>query len=387
MINISKKMLIITHTFATGPTQELRDYLIKNEVSFSFIEHPFSYNKNQKQSQITYFKKGKETKCYKGDALKGPEILHYITDFIHTIYFAIRMGQKYDYCIAADNLNALAAWFLQKLGYVAKVIYWTIDYSPKRFDNSLLNNIYHAIDRFCCYHADILWNSSGRMREVRGKNGVDVERCAKEILVYDGCHFTAITRYPDSDINRLKLVFMGRLEKGKGVDLIIEAMPELLKKYPGISLTIIGTGPEEETLINLIAKLAIEEKVLFTGFIKEHKDLERIIASCGIAVAPYLPDPNSYTFFSEVGKVKIYLACGLPVLITDVPEFAKTIEEQGAGRVFEYNKESFLRNAGILLSNETEYFKCRHSAIELARKFEWDTIFECAINETVAYVK
>jgi len=385
--NISElRFLLITHTFATGPTQELKDYFVKNNNNFSFIEHPFSYNKNQKQSKITFFENGKEKKHVESIVIKGPDIFYFIKDFFYTIYFVIKTKKKYDVCIAADNLNAFSAWILKKFSYVDKLVYWTIDYTPKRFENNLLNKIYHWIDRFCCYKADLIWNSSKKMKDARIKNGMDIKKCVKEIIVCDGCHFNDIERLSDDKVDRSKLVFMGHLVRGKGVNLIINVMPELIKKYPDISLTIVGAGQEEETLKNLITELNIKDKVVFTGFIKDHKDLEKTIASCGVAVAPYVPDPNSYTFFSDVGKVKVYLACGLPVLVTDVPEIAKDIQDQKAGLIFDYNKESLIKNIGILLDNDKEYFEYRHNAIDLAEGLDWNSIFRCAISKTLTLI-
>jgi glycosyltransferase involved in cell wall biosynthesis len=377
------KFLLITHTFTTGPTQELRDYFINNKVTFSFIENPFSFNKNQNRPQITYFKAGEKRKQFSGFASKGPNVLYFIKDFFYTIYFVVKTGEKYDVCIAADNLNTFSAWFLKKIGYIGKLIYWTIDYTPRRFENNILNKIYHWMDRFCCYHSDLIWNSSKRMMDARKNNGVDIKKCANEVIVVDGCHFDDITRIPDDKVNKFKLVFMGHLIKGKGVDFILNAIPELAKKYPDVSLTIVGTGTEEETLKNLAKDLNIEKNVSFTGFVKEHTDLEKIVASCGIALAPYVPDPNSFTFFSDVGKVKIYIASGLPVLITDVPEIARDIQDKKAGLIFDYNRESFIEKIGILLDSDAEYYKYRHNAIEFARSLDWKNVFGSVINETL----
>lgn len=377
------KFLLITHTFATGPAQELRDYFIKNKISFSFIEHPFSYNKNQERSQITFFDRGEEGQCFKGVKIKGPEICYFIRDFLSSIYFVVKARRKYDVCIAADNLNAFSAWFLKKLGYIKKLVYWTVDYAPKRFGNNIMDKIYHKVDRFCCYYSDLIWSSSKRMAAARAANGVDVKRCAKEIIVHDGCHFDDIKRLSDSEMYRFRLVFMGHLVEGKGVELIISAMPELIRRYPDVSLVIIGTGPEEKRLMNLAKGLSLGKNVEFVGFVKRHEDLEAMIAFCGIALAPYLPDPNNLTFFSDVGKVRIYMACGLPVLITDVPEIAKDIRDMGAGAIFEYNKEDFVRQVCFLLDDKEKYISCRHNAIELAERSDWKNVFKNAFSETL----
>lgn len=63
----------------------------------------------------------------------------------------------------------------------------------------------------------------------------------------------------------LELVFLGRLVSDKGADLLIEALAKL--KYRGLTpkLTIIGSGPEEDCLRNLAAKLEIFDQIDFLG--------------------------------------------------------------------------------------------------------------------------
>jgi len=56
------------------------------------------------------------------------------------------------------------------------------------------------------------------------------------------------------------------------------------------------------------------------GSINNHITIEKILMSCGIAIAPYSSiDKNNFSFYADPGKVKFYLGCGLPIVITDVP--------------------------------------------------------------------
>ena len=378
----NKKYLLISHTYTTGPSQELRNFFIKNRVSFAFVENPFSYNQNQKRSKISYYEKGKLVLSYQGVKINGSEVLYFIKDFFETLILTIKIKRRFDICITANPLNTTAAWFLKKFGLIKKIVFWTIDYTPQRLEEKLLNNLYHSMDRFCCYHSDFLWNSSGRMRKARQKNGVDLKRCARETVVVDGCHFNDIKRFPDEKINRYKLVFMGHLIPNKGVDLILKALPEVVKNYPKVSLKIIGTGPEENNLKKLAKELKVDKRITFTGYIKDYKVVEKMIASCGIAIAPYVPDPNSFTFFSDVGKVKIYLACGLPVLITDVPEIAKEIAKNKAGLIFDYQPRSLVTKMGKLLSSSSFYSHCRKNAIQMAQNLDWDNVFNQVLKTT-----
>ena len=375
----TKRFLLVTHTFATGPSQELRDYFVNKQFDFAFLEHPLIYTPLMVRSKITFFFKGKVKKITEGVDSKHIFFLHFISDFFYTLYFIINAKQEYDVCVAVDNLNFLASFILKKLGFCKKLIYWTIDYTPKRFENVILNTIYHGVDRFCCYNSDVVWNSSKRMKEARRHNGVNTAKCAPEIIVPDGSHFKEIERMPSWKADRFKLVFMGHLIKKKGVDLVISSLPELLRDYPQLTLTIIGTGDEENALKELARKLNVADKVFFMGYIEDHKNVERIIANCGIGLAPYVPDPNSFTFFSDVGKVKIYLACGLPVLITNVPEIASDLQKEKAGIVFEYNKQSFVINLKELLDNEKKYLYYRNNAVRFIENLSWDRIFDEAL--------
>ena len=58
---------------------------------------------------------------------------------------------------------------LKRLGYVDKVVYYTIDFVPQRHPNPLINRLYHAIDHFCYFGADAVWNVSGRINEGRAR--------------------------------------------------------------------------------------------------------------------------------------------------------------------------------------------------------------------------
>jgi glycosyltransferase involved in cell wall biosynthesis len=120
--------------------------------------------------------------------------------------------------------------------------------------------------------------------------------------------------------------------------------------------------------------------ITFHGLIEDHAEVERILSRCAIGLAPYEPAPGSFTPFADPGKPKDYLACGLPVLITDVPRVARQIAEAGAGRLIEYTPES-LRDAVVgILTDEQVYRRMRECAIELGARFDWTAIFADALD-------
>lgn len=376
-----KKIVLVTHSFSTGPPQELKVFLSDKVKNLLYISHPFSYCKDVRSS-TEFYENGVMVRGKFAWPIKGHEIVFYIKDVILTVLSTLMTGIRYDIYIGADNLNAFAGLLLKKMRRVNRVIFYTIDYVPKRFENVLLNKVYHFIDRICCYHCDCVWNISHKIAEGRFANGVSKLKSVPQIVVPNGSNFNEIKRLPIEKINRYYIAFMGHLRKNQGVELVLKAFPEILKHLPFARLKIIGTGPLEADLKELAARLNIANKVDFSGFIEDHSELEEILAKCAIGVAPYVPTPDSFTYFSDPGKPKTYLAAGLPVIITNVPATALEIEKRKAGIVIEYNEEQLIKAVVRLLTDDALYKQYRQNAINYGALFDWDNVFSEAFKNT-----
>jgi len=377
-------VIIAKHTFTTGSAEDaLADFLNEHKVRrLAHISHPFSYARPL-NSTLTLYENGVQVRQLKGPAMKGPDVLFYAKDFLTTFMFMGRLRMKFDLYIGADNLNASAGLMLRSLGLVERVIFYTIDYVPNRFKNRLLNRIYHLNDKFCCYHCDCVWNLSPLMADARDKRGVLRGRSAPQITVPTGANFDAIGRLPFEQINRHTIVYMGHLRKNQGVDFLIAAMPEILRRQAKARLIIIGTGPLEDDLRGLCSSLGMSEYVRFTGMIEDHAEMERLLATCAVAVAPYVPDPDSFTQFADPGKPKVYMAAGLPVVITKVPQMAYEIDREGAGIAIDYDKNRLVDAVVSLLTDDDLYKKHRENAVRLASRYGWATIFEEALSKSL----
>jgi glycogen synthase len=82
-----------------------------------------------------------------------------------------------------------------------------------------------------------------------------------------------------------KLVFVGRLVSAKGVDILIQALAKLDEKGLRVGLTIVGEGPEENSLKELVKNLDLTQQVEFMGF-KMGLELVRILNAHQIMVVP-----------------------------------------------------------------------------------------------------
>jgi len=380
-----KKIALVTHFFSTGPSQEMHSFLIPKAGTLLYINHPFYYCE-ELSSSMELYKNGKLKRKVVLPFFRAPDLFFYIKDTLFTLWNVLASGEKYDIYIGADGLNAFAGLVLKRLKRVKVVVLYTIDYIPRRFKNNLLNRIYHFIDRVCCYRCDCIWNISEKISEGRFNNGVSFSRCATQIVVPNGNNFNKIKRLPFGQIDRYCIVFMGHLRKNQGAELIIEAMPDILKLIPQARLKIVGTGPMFPSLKKMAVELGISDKVDFNGFIQDHSDLEKILTKCAIGVAPYIPAEDSFTYFSDPGKPKAYLACGLPVIITDVPAIALTIKNKKAGIMIGYSKEELVKSAALLLSDDRLYEEYRKNAIDFASSFDWSYIFKNAFMDTARLI-
>ena len=98
----------------------------------------------------------------------------------------------FDLYVGSDNLNSLAGIVLRSLGRVRKVAFYVIDFTPARFPGRLMNAIYQAINKICCYHADVIWNVSPAMAKGRERIGIRASLSALQITVPLGCDFKKI---------------------------------------------------------------------------------------------------------------------------------------------------------------------------------------------------
>ena len=375
-----KAFIIVKHTYyeSSGtPEAELVRFLRGHASSILYIRHPFSDSSQipLNTTVVEYGPDGEIKNTITAPLVRGNNILFYIKDFIFSIYYVIKSGRRYDIYIGSDNLNSIAGLFLRAIGRASKVAYYVIDFTPVRFHNKAMNTIYQAINKICCYHADYIWNVSDAMIAGRERIGIHRDKSAQQITVPLGCSFDSIPKKDIHDVNPYNIVYFGTLRAEHGPGMIIEALPEIVKKEPKVRVIFAGDGELKKEMVSRSEELDVSQHVHFTGFIDSGEEVYRILTSCALALATYPGVGDTYKLYSDPGKVKIYLACGLPVLITDVPPIAKTINERGAGKVIEHNPSFLAKTVLNIFSNFEMYKQMREQAISLAAEFDWDVIW------------
>ena len=113
--------------------------------------------------------------------------------------------------------------------------------------------------------------------------------------------------------DRKVIVSVGRLVHRKGQDMLITALPQILKTHPEAHVLMVGEGPYREHLQKLVAKYKVETAITFIGKI-QYSDLPRYI-SVGDIFA--MPSRSRLAGLEVEGLGIVYLeasSCALPVI-------------------------------------------------------------------------
>jgi rhamnosyl/mannosyltransferase len=116
------------------------------------------------------------------------------------------------------------------------------------------------------------------------------------------------------------LLFVGRLRYYKGLQYLLQAMPEVL---PEAHLIIVGSGPEEENLKALCRALNLEDRVTFAGEVSD-EDLPAYYAASDLFVFPSSERSEAF------GIVMLEaMAAGLPVISTELGTGTSYVNRNG----------------------------------------------------------
>lgn len=126
---------------------------------------------------------------------------------------------------------------------------------------------------------------------------------------------------------RRRIVFTGRLVKVKRVDLAIDAFCAIAAERPEWDLVIVGTGELRERLEKR-APAELRERVIWTGFLGDQRDVSAVYRSSDVLVLPSDYEPWALVVNEAV-------CAGMVVVATDVVGAAAELVEDGvSGRVF-----------------------------------------------------
>ncbi len=314
----------------------------------------------------------------------GTQAPHKLRDFLSTLEVGCQTSEPFDLFIGMEAINALAGIMLRKIGKVKKVVYYVSDYSPNRFPNPLFNMVYLWLDRTAAMYSDFIWDVSLAMQPARIKAGLNLTKSAPVIHVPNALFKEQITYLPWNKRKKHTVVFVGTLGLENGPDIAIEAFQKVVAEIPDATLHIIGGGGlgfESEYLKKLSEKYHLEKNVIFHGFISDLKKLSQLIKQYEVAIAPYKKIPGSHRLYGDATKLRLYMAVGLPIIVTDVPPLGKELEKKGAALTIKSSKGELARAIISILNNPQKRKILINNAIKTAKDNLWEKTYQNALDE------
>ncbi len=197
----------------------------------------------------------------------------------------------------------------------------------------------------------------------------------KIIRIPNGIDFSEYTHLPKKGQFRRKyciqenekiILFLGRINKIKGLDLLLRAFVSVMNQINNVKLVIVG--PDDgflSTIKKQVKEFEIQRNVLYTGPIYNRDKLEAYV-DADVYVLPSFYETFPITIIEAC-------ACGTPIIVTDKCAIASWINK--IGYVVKYDEKQ-LRNAILKMLRNEELRKRfgKESRKLIEENFNWNVI-------------
>jgi glycosyltransferase involved in cell wall biosynthesis len=242
---------------------------------------------------------------------------------------------------------------------------------PKKIEDTLTKKIWDWYGNICSKAdlvisptqtaEDILLNHEPSIKHTVISNGIDLQKFNQNNT---GEYLQKRYKIPA----QTTLLFIGRLDKEKNIDILIRAIAKIVHKFP-FHTVIVGQGKEEKSLKELALKLGVYDDITFTGYLPE-KDLPNIYKVADIFVMPSIAELQSLVTMEA-------MACGLPIIGADAVALPHLIHKHENGLLFEPGNASDLaQKLQVLLTDKKMRQKMAKESLKIIREHDNQKVIE-----------
>ena len=163
------------------------------------------------------------------------------------------------------------------------------------------------------------------------------------------------------------VLYLGRLNVKKGLELLVEAMAGVIREYPDARLVIAGGGhPPSFTnqVENWIAQAGISDTTVVTGAL-DHYDKLTAFADSDVFVLPSVAENFGFAMFEA-------MACGRAVVCSDTVNYAGEVSRFDAGIVAKRTPADFAAAIGLLLRDPDRRARLGQNGLKLVSIYSWE---------------
>jgi glycosyltransferase involved in cell wall biosynthesis len=353
---------IVSNGFADGPAQALRDYLVVRDVRVVTVFHPLTPEQGTSHRVATYAG-GVQLDERTVRLPLAPPASFALDPLVPLV------SPQVDAWFGFNPLACARGLVARKMGRAERVFLWSVDFVPDRFGpGTLATRVYDRLDELCCRRADARIELSEAAREARSRRHDLPPEAAEAHLVPMGAWLDRVPTSKPDGFRRKRVVFLGHLVARQGVDTLLDA----LARMDDGAADVIGTGPLESELRRHARDTGLD--VTFHGYVEDHREVERLLSEAAVAVAPYRRSDDTFTRFADPGKLKAYLAAGLPVVLTEVPPNARELAAEAGAEIVADDAAALADGISRALASGDGWRARREAALAYARRFDWNEL-------------
>lgn len=160
-----------------------------------------------------------------------------------------------------------------------------------------------------------------------------------------------------------RILYVGRLERHKRVDLLMHAYKQLKRQYRDVELVIVGDGSQRRHLVELSRRL---EDVTFLRFLRE-EDLIALMKSAWVLVLPSEKEGQGIVLLES-------MAAGTPPIAVQAEGSGVCNIIRNAHNGMLVSKENIGAAIQRLLSDEEMHASLRKNCLHFVKKYDWNDI-------------
>jgi glycosyltransferase involved in cell wall biosynthesis len=199
----------------------------------------------------------------------------------------------------------------------------------------------------------------------------------KDMLISDGIDHKKICVIPngiDLDtfanaghvelVGEPALLFVGRLEQEKGIDILVQSMPHLTRVLPRVALHVVGTGSLDKELRSYVVREGLTDRVLFYG---KKAETAVFYNSADICVIP--------SFLEGFGITAIEaMAAGKPVVATRCGGIPENITNLENGILIRPCRLDLVKAIADLWNDANLVERIGQNNLQKAKRFDWSRV-------------
>ncbi|MFW6022237.1 MAG: glycosyltransferase family 4 protein [Halanaerobiaceae bacterium] len=168
--------------------------------------------------------------------------------------------------------------------------------------------------------------------------------------------------------NEKMVFYVGRLVREKGIQVLIQSIPQILSQNPSTKFVIAGKGPHLDSLRSQSEFLGVADRIYFTGFISD-EERNILYQAADLAVFPSLYEPFGIVALEA-------MITRTPVVVSNVGGLAEFVRDGENGLTVNPNDSHQLaEKITYLLANKERAKEMADRGYRMVRKdFTWDEI-------------